>query len=264
MIFLQALCKCKNGCKDIAASGQKRKLYDLYYAKDMSLPAQMTYLLSLIEVIPVCRRRHGNYDESSESRRQHTLVFMLPDTAGSFVRVCRKMFMETFRISHQTVETLAKLRKKGESTYIEKRGGTKTVKYTDEDRKLIQDHINSFPRDVSHYTRTRSGEREFLSSDLTVSKMYEAFRISHPHKSNIKHRYYSSVWKTDFPSLSFRPPRMDTCKDCDRLKIQSQQRNDEGRQAKSELEEHHRFVEESLHSIQRDFIASTLNSIERK
>lgn len=109
---MQALCKCKHGCKDIAASGQKRKLYDLYYAKDMTLPRQMTYLLSLIEVIPVGRRRHGKYDDPSESDRQHTIVCMLPDTTGSFVRVCRKMFMETFHISPQIVETLAKLRKK--------------------------------------------------------------------------------------------------------------------------------------------------------
>lgn len=258
VIFLQALCKCKFGCKEIAASGQKRKLYELYHTKNMTLSRQMTYLLSLIQVMPVSRRRHGTYDDPSHSRRQHTLVFVLPDTSGSFVQVCRKMFMETFRISHQTVETLGKLRKQGELTYVEKRGGARTVKYREADRKLVHDHINSFPKDVSHYTRTRTGKREFLSTDLSVSKMYEAFLIAHPDQTHIKHRYYWSIWRTDFPNLSFRPPRMDTCKDCDRLKIRAQQRNEEGRQAKSALEEHHRIVEESLHQIQQDFTSSTL------
>lgn len=86
----------------------------MYTAKDTTLPQQITYLLLLIEIISVGQRRRGTYKDLSNSRRQHTLVFMIPDTAVSFVRMCQKLFMEMFRITSQTVQIIAKLRKQGE------------------------------------------------------------------------------------------------------------------------------------------------------
>lgn len=60
----------------------------------MTLARQITYLLSLMKVIPVSRCHHGKYEDPSKSRWQNTLEFMLPDTAALFERVCQKMFME--------------------------------------------------------------------------------------------------------------------------------------------------------------------------
>lgn len=127
----------------------------------------MTYLLSLNEIILVGRRCHCTYEDPSHSRQQHSLVFMLLDTAGSFVRVSRKMFMETFRITTQTVETIVKLGKQKESTYLKQHEGIRTQICADNDHDLVHSHIIGFPKVVSHYTKSRSGDHEFLSTDLT-------------------------------------------------------------------------------------------------
>lgn len=145
----------------------------------------------------------------------------------------------------------------GKTVFTECRGGVTTLKYDEDDRRLVCSHIDSFPRDVSHYTRAQTGDREYLSQDLTIRKMYKAFKIAYPN-SHVTLRYYWSVWKTDFPNLSFWPPRMDTCKDCDRLHASSQQRNEQGRRAKEELNQHHIEVERTLQCVQADFTGSTL------
>lgn len=46
------------------------KLFELYHNKDMTHSKQMTYLLSLLEIMPVERRRNGSHKEPKESRRQ--------------------------------------------------------------------------------------------------------------------------------------------------------------------------------------------------
>ena len=100
----------------------------------------------------------------------------------------------------------------------EKRGDLKTFKFTGNDRRLVKEHINSFPRDVGHYNRHRS-EKEYLSGYLNVNRLFKAFKEKYPN-SKISSKFYRSVFLKDFPNLSFSRPR-DTCKTCDRLNIAS-------------------------------------------
>ncbi|KAG8266170.1 hypothetical protein J6590_077636 [Homalodisca vitripennis] len=43
---------------------------------------QNTYLLGLIEILPVQRRRHDKYDTPTESRRQNTVSYIVPNGKG--------------------------------------------------------------------------------------------------------------------------------------------------------------------------------------
>ncbi|KAJ8890746.1 hypothetical protein PR048_010255 [Dryococelus australis] len=52
-------------------------------------------------------------------------------------------------------------------------------KYSEDDLSLVRQHIDSFPREGSHYGRTKSS-REYLSSDLNVSCLFRAFKILYP------------------------------------------------------------------------------------
>lgn len=123
---------------------------------------------------------------------------------------------------------------------------------------MVREHINSFLREVRHYCRTQTGtEKEYLSSDLNIYKLYRAFQMKYP-DTTISHRYYYRVFVKDFPNLSFKQPRMDTCKTCDLLNLNSKIINEEGRKAKVELELHHRKTEAAFKAIKDEFRGSTM------
>ena len=254
VIFLfQITCKCKFSCRDVV--DMKLKLFDLY--RDLELNEQGSYLMGLLQVLPVQRRRHGSYDDSAESRRQCTVAFAVPDGQGNVKRVCKKTFLEIFAISPQKITTLIRRKKEGHTTFKDKRGGVKKFKYTLHDRQIVKDHINSFPRDESHYSRAKS-EKEYLSPDLNVNKLFTSFKIEHP-QCTITYKFYRKVFIKDFPNLSFRRPRVDTCKTCDLLFLRSKDKDlNVSRKSKMELELHHRKTDKALKVIQEDNASSTL------
>lgn len=125
--------------------------------------------MGLLTVCPIKRRRHGTYEVSTESRRQATVCFTLPNGSGDVVQVCKKTFLHSFGISKRRVETLVKLKKQGEFTYVERRGNkTKYRKFSPADEDLVIQHISSFPREQSHYSRLKS-QKEYLSIDLNIN-----------------------------------------------------------------------------------------------
>lgn len=154
--------------------------------------------------------------------------------------------MEIFAISPQKITTLVKKNKHGESIYKERRRGLKTYKFTANDRPLVKEHIDSFPRDVDHYNRNRS-ENEYLSGDLILNRPFQSFIEKYPNTS----KCCRSVFLKDFPNLSFHRTLVDTCKTCDRLNIAKKSLLNRIAQAKTilEFELHHRQVDSVFTSI---------------
>lgn len=254
--LFQAICKCKLSCKDISHV-MKMKLYQEFRLLDGN--AQGNYLFGLIDLVPVGRRRYKTYDEAAQSRRQSTVCYTIPDGKGGFTKVCKKTFMDIFGIkSSKKIEVVVKKKKAGDTIFKDKRGGLKTYKYTFHDRKIVREHINSFPRDESHYGRKKSN-KEYLSSDLSLPMLYKAFLAKFP-DSQIKIEFYRKVFRKDF-NLSFRRPRADTCKTCDLLNIQSKSPDAvEANKAKKLLEIHHVKSELAFDAMKRDAVDSALPS----
>lgn len=144
---------------------------------------QNSYLMGLLNISVIKRRRHGSYTDPEASRRQATIYFTIPDGTGVHKQVCKKTFLEVHGITKRRVETLVKAKKRGDVTYIERRGNkSRERKYTAEDVKRIIEHIESFPKEESHYTRAKSSNL-FLSQDLNYNKMHEAFVELHPNNT---------------------------------------------------------------------------------
>ena len=226
----------------------------------LSEEQQSTYLMGCIQVTPVARRRHGtNYDQPCDSRRQASMHYTVPNGSGGRWQVCSKTFTDIFGLSSRRLQTLQEKLKKGETTYKDGRGHTEgshahKTKFNDEDLNLTKAHIDSFPREESHYGRRKSS-KEYFSPDLNISRMYASFKEKHV-DSLVTYKYYSTIFKKYFGKVSFGKPRTDTCELCDKLSMQVKITSDES--AKSALQTHHANTERAQDLMKRDFTDSQM------
>lgn len=251
----QALCKCKYECKRLPYN-QKLLLFDEFYKIEHS--KQQNYLLGLIQIKHVARRRHGKYGDVAESRRQTTVMYTVPNGKGECVQVCKNTFCNVFAVSGKRCQLLVKL-KQTNPVYVEKRGNKKTNrKFTDDDKALVCEHIQSFPRDVSHYGRQDSG-KEYLSQDLNISRLYEAFKKQYP-DSTVSYRYYYLIFNKHFKDkLSFKQPRTDTCPTCDLLACKIASSTGSAKiENRNKLKLHHLKADKARKEMKKDFTESQI------
>ncbi|KAF8787356.1 hypothetical protein HNY73_008966 [Argiope bruennichi] len=70
-----------------------------------------------MQVAEISRRRHGKYEDPSESRRQRTLIYTIPNEEGEHVQVCRNIFRNVFGVSARHLQTLKNFKKQGKFQY---------------------------------------------------------------------------------------------------------------------------------------------------
>ena len=245
-------CKCHYRCRDVTQDYKEKLFMDFY---TLGAHEQGTYLMGLMEIIPVQRRRHGNYTVPEESRRQSTIIYTVPDGSGNTVQVCSATFKGIFALGSKRLQVLQSKKKQGQTVYVDHRGNSAVGnKYSEDHCRMIRQHILSFPRNESHYNRKKS-TKEYLSPDLNIHRLYKAFIETYP-ESDIKYRYYAKIFKKDFPHLSFRRPRQDTCNTCDRLRLLSKSDSQKKRYA-AELELHQRKSQNAYDLLTLDTTVTT-------
>lgn len=126
--------------------------------------------------------------------------------------VCRAAFLRTLQISESRVTTALEKQKKCD-TYSDGRGKTSGGHNAlpPSKRREVIEHIDSFPRYISHYTRNQT-DAKFLNSELNLSKMYELYKLKFDQPASKS--YYKKIFYNEF-DLRFKVPKQDTCYKCD-------------------------------------------------
>lgn len=155
------------------------------------------------------RRRDGRHDATS--RRTSTFKYFIDN-----IEICRLTFIETFQSNTCHVETIQNKMKNNADTPVTGRWKHKNRCYAilNSVRLIIRQHIDSFPRQLSHYSR-KSNKRKVIkeSPDISLSKIYSSFNELHPGVKANK-ILYEEVFTKKF-NLWFGVPHLDTCKYCD-------------------------------------------------
>ena len=114
---------------------------------------------------------------------------------------------------------------------IDKRGmHGKHVRKPEEVREQVRNHIRSFPKIQSHYSRHDNQNKHYLHPDLNVNRMWllylekyeptEREKYTRNEAENMKpivtYSFYKDIFFTEF-NLGFGRPKSDTCLICDRI-----------------------------------------------
>jgi len=216
--IIQVACRCANQCKSLSPARivfLRQKYAQLTYIE------QGNYLLSRIVLSQIKRRRKIYQNTPEYSRRQCSVRYNIP-VESDLVDVCKRTFMRIFALSNHRLQNLILFVKRGEVQFVSNAGkNTKSQdhrrKYNEETRNEVILHIMKFPREVSHYSRSKTSN-EYLSPDLNIARMYAKFKEDNP-DTIIHEKYYRTIFRKYFWDLSFHRPRTDTCMTCDRLQL---------------------------------------------
>ena len=195
---------------------KERDFSEFYKLK--SHESQNKYLYGLMSKQPVKRKR-GN--RSSESR-SHTIAYRVRLRDGSHVQVCKKTFCDLHVVSKRRVEILLKKLCAG-LLATDERGKHSNRPHAIQNvvKERIREHIKSFPKRTSHYSRNDNRKRAYLSENLSISRMYRLYLDKYEPEvkgSKVKEWLYRKIFNQEF-NLSFGYPRSDTCEMCDEMHI---------------------------------------------
>ncbi|XP_036365422.1 uncharacterized protein LOC115219916 [Octopus sinensis] len=222
--MLKKSCDCKRLKCDTKISEQRRKTLFTVYWELGDINKQRQFIINCVSKHNKERKR----TKSDNSRRNSSLkyCFCIDDVE---VEVCKIFFLNTLSISETTVTTALK---KGANGVVEddNRGKTKrNDKQMKHRKKELRQHILSLLQVPSHYCRSSSNLLS-LSSELTLSKMYDMYKEVCKEKET-QPLSYTIYWQTfQSMNLSFHCPQKDRCETCEKfrnLNIEEQEKEAE-------------------------------------
>ena len=248
-------CGCPLKCFEKVSEGQRQTLFDGFWASG-DFNTQNAYISGCIKVVEIKRRYTA---KGAESRRSNSRVYYVHNGAGISARVCRKAFLRIHGLSAGRVDRAIKAQCDSSGVpHIDQRGRRiPTNKTSDEQIRLVKEHINSFPKYQSHYSRSQSPHRMYLSPELTIVTMYNMYKQNHGGDS-VSEWVYRKTFNERF-NLSFGTPKTDTCKTCDSYKVRVEaiaNDNCELMQVQGEWDLHKAKAERAYQSLKEDIALS--------
>lgn len=233
----------KSGCNSLRLQSV-RTLHQQFY--ELTYDEQTLFLMRFISIRNPIRRRPGKTDQTS--MRLAAFDYNVDGKA-----VCQKTLCNVFCLTPRRIQILQEKIKNGEVAPKDKRGKHFNRPHAiDADaRKMIRDHIKSFPLQTNHYSRKKSS-KECLSPDLSIEEMYRLFKAKFP-DVGVSCSTYRKVFTAEF-NLRFGNPRSDTCKQCDLLYTRLTMEADEEERSKIVQESwvHHSKADQAYASLAND------------
>ena len=146
---LAITCRCRLGCAEKIPPNERKIVFDEFY-KLKSHDAQNKYLYGLIRKRSVRRRKASR---ASTTKRDVTYSYCIR-LKGKEVEVCKKTFCDVHSVGKRCIEVLCEKLKAGDLLVQDNRGRHQN-RHTVPDyiKEQIREHIRSFPRRQSHYSR---------------------------------------------------------------------------------------------------------------
>lgn len=140
------------------------------------------------------------------------------------VKVCKKMFLQTFGIKEHVLKTIDTKRTLNNSFLGNDMRGSNTNKGNKIPQRQFdcaKAHIKSFPRVESHYCRADTGREYFLEENLNLKIMYDLYlqwliddQIDIP---PVSISTYRRIFNYHSGNIGFNKPKKDQCEKCKRF-----------------------------------------------
>ena len=200
--------KCKRKCHSKISKENQSQLFDTFW--DISEIQQQRQFVSQSLILTDVKRQ----TTGESSRRNKSLSYYL-NIKDNRIQVCKKFFLNTFGISEKFIRNSLKMSEDG--IVRQDNRGHHVTNAESVKKDFLREHIKSFPVMPSHYCRSHSN-KQFLSSDLSIRKMYELYTLASKNMFGndyipLSEHTYRDVFNYEF-NLAFNKPLKDQCDFC--------------------------------------------------
>ena len=210
---------CRFKCND-NFSDEERSVICAEYWQLQNDSRQKDFLLSRVKIYGIQRERPRT--ERKRHVKSRTVVYSFIKNEKD-ERVCKKFFLKTLDIGHGPLDSA--IESQGDAgTFVgeDKRGKhTPVNEISDKHIARVKQHIESFPKIESHYTRSDT-RRLYLNQRLSISKMYRLYKEecerADPPVTPVKESQYRKTFCNDY-NLSFFHPKKDQCSKCTKFRM---------------------------------------------
>ena len=206
-------CRCSLRCFERVPEAERNRILTEFYELG-SFDIQNAYLHGLVRAYQPKRRYT---DRGTTSRRQMSYSYYVHSQTAD-IKVCLTAFCSIHDISKKRV---ANIRRNPCTPPLDRRGkhASRPNRTPVNAVATVRMHIQSFPKQMSHYSRKENPNRCYLSPELNITKMHQLYqqRCDENGWPNVSEPTYRRIFCETF-NLAFGSPRTDTCKTCDMFK----------------------------------------------
>lgn len=179
---------------------------DLFH-KNLTKVAQDGFILQHCSV-----SKPNRVDKNAKGpKKNFSVQYSLTTANKKKISICRAAFIRILNVSRNRLQKICKNVSTG-SPVEEKRGGDHRSFKNEENKMAVIVHIKKFRVLEQHYSRGKSIKRQYLPSELNVSKMWKMFKAENP-ETTVGYRFYNRIFLTHF-NKSFKHPATDVCSTC--------------------------------------------------
>lgn len=158
---------CRFQCNINLSDDARKSIFDYYYSVDQQ--AKDAFLFSCVE-------RHEPYTERRGASKHHSNSYRFRIKFGDQEKqICKRALCVLLGFSQKVVERIKKSvnsEQAGPSSSERGQHRNRPNKVGQQDEQYVIDHIQSFPVESSHYSRSQNPDRKYLPPTLSISKMY--------------------------------------------------------------------------------------------
>nr|XP_024218186.1 uncharacterized protein LOC112211192 [Halyomorpha halys] len=130
------------------------------------------------------------------------------------IQVCRKAFIDVLLITKSRVEGVLKRFVETKKMPEETRGGNRKVSLFHDRKASVINFIKKLKCVESHYCRSKTATRVYLSSDLNINKLWRFYdRETNDQSLKVKPTFFRNVFNRNF-NIGFGSPSTDECSTC--------------------------------------------------
>lgn len=203
-----------------------REFHTNFYSNQTRI-LQDAFLLKFMSVKKPIRSR--SVKENSSRKGVTTQYFVKQfDTRDFQLQVCKAAFMGILDVSKDRLKKIAKDHLLTGQLPKENRGGDrKSAKYGNR-RRSVKEFIQKLRGVESHYCRSKNIERQYLSSELNIAKLFKMYNESVDDRLKVKKTFFREIFLRCF-NIGFGTPATDACSKCielsEKIKIEKVEEN---------------------------------------
>lgn len=242
----EPLGNCRNDCKSKVEDNLREQLFELYWSMG-NYSRRAAYISKLIVCSDKVSSRKRRDTPEKQKPKEKTYKYYIPKN-GNLIIVCKLCFMEIFGETRSFLRNVCinMLSSPAHRCSPDKRGrNTPGNKRSNDDIKILINHLNKLPSYESHYYRKETSKK-YLPSHCTLKLAYDMYKnsVENPVCMTIYAQYFKNS------GLKVKNPKKDTCAKCDKYKIQLTDNNNSSEQRNKLIEEKIKHQDEAEFAYQ--------------